>query len=150
MDKVDREIAKIMPHNARVPLNYIAKKLNKSTSYIISRYDKLRESRLFAGSSIRVNLKKLGYPANAMVYVTTSIGTKISDVHRCILKVPNVIILVKIIGDCDLMAVVPLRSFKDLFELEKRFRAIEGIEKIQINVNPPFVAYPVSFFTPLF
>jgi len=80
MKKTDREIAKILANNARTPFSSIAKQLNRSTAYVINRYSKLKDEGLFIRSTITLNQKKLGYQANAMVYITTRVGTKITDV----------------------------------------------------------------------
>lgn len=149
MNKIDREIAKMLSQNARIPFSTIAKKLNISTSHVIKKYKNLRESGLFLRSSITVDPKKLGYQANAMIYITTALGTKIVDLHKRILKIPNLIILGKIIGECDWLAIVPVATFEELFEIKEHFRKIDGIEKIQINTNPPFPNWPFNFFAPL-
>ncbi|WNZ28763.1 MAG: Lrp/AsnC family transcriptional regulator [Candidatus Bathyarchaeota archaeon] len=150
MKKTDREIAKILTNDARTPFSYIANHLNKSTAFVINRYAKLKEKGLFIRSSITLDLKKLGYQANAMVYITAKIGTKISDVHRAASEIPNVISLTKIIGSCDMLAIIPLASFTDLFTIEKQLRTINGIEKIQININPPFTKWPANMFGSVF
>lgn len=149
MDKVDRKIVKMLSENARVPFSTIAKKLNISTSSVIKRYKNLKKCKLFIKSSITVDPKKLGYKANAMIYVTTSLGTKFTDIQKKILEVPNVILLSKVLGECDLLVVIPVSSFEELFELEKHFRKIAGIEKFVVNTNPPFPSWPFNFFTPL-
>jgi len=55
----------------------------------------------------------------------------------------------KVMGECDLLAVVPVASFKELFELDRQFREIDGIEKVQVNTNPPFTSWPFNFFAQL-
>jgi Lrp/AsnC family transcriptional regulator for asnA, asnC and gidA len=149
MDKFDRETVRMLSQNARTPFSTIAKKLNMSTSHIIHKYKKLLKSKMFLSSSITIDPRKLGYQANAMVYVTISLGTKLTDIHQRILKVPNVIILIKTIGECDMLAVIPLSSFEELFEIEEQFRKIEGIEKLQFKINPPFSNWPFDFFAQL-
>jgi len=149
MDKIDREIARMLSQNARVPFSTVAKKVKISTSQAIKKYRKLEENSLFLRSSITVNPKKLGYQANAMIYMKTALGTKVVDIHKKILRIPNVIILGKVMGECDLLAVVPVSSFEELFELDRQFREIDGIEKVQVNTNPPFPSWPFNFFAPL-
>lgn len=149
MDKVNREIVGALAQDARTPFSAIAKKIKISTSQVIKKYKDLKEDNFFLRSSITVDPKKLGYKANAMVYIKTALGTKVGDIHERILRIPNVIILGKIIGECDLFAVVPVASFEELFDLDRQFREIEGVEKLQVNVNPPFPSWPFDFFAPL-
>ena len=71
------------------------------------------------------------------------------DIHKKILGIPNVIMLGKVMGECDLLAVVPVASFEELFELDRHFREIDGIEKVQVNTNPSFPSWPFNFFAQL-
>lgn len=148
MEKIDLEIAKRLSKNARTPFSHIAKQLNLFTAYVIERYKKLKESGFFIRSSITVDMEKLGYPANTMILIKT-VGPKIMGIHKRILEIPNVIVLTKIIGEWDLLAIIPLASFKDLFEIEKQLGAISGIEKFQIKINPQFPKWPINFSIPL-
>ena len=150
MKKTDREIAKYLTNDARTPFSNIASKINRSTAFVINRYAKLREKGLFIYSSITLDLKKLGYQANAMIYVRVKVGTKISEIHRSLLEIPNIISLTKIVGSWDMLAIIPLASFKELFTIEKQLRSINGIEKIQMNINPPFTKWPVNIFGSVF
>jgi len=84
-----------------------------------------------------------------MIFIKTALGTNVVDIHKKILAIPNVIILGKVMGDCDMMAVIPVASFEELFDLDKQFRKIDGIEKVQVNTNPPFPSWPFNFFAPL-
>ncbi|MEJ2242886.1 MAG: hypothetical protein P8Y18_12225, partial [Candidatus Bathyarchaeota archaeon] len=63
---------------------------------------------------------------------------------------PNVIILVRVMGEFDILTVIALRGFSELFKIEKQFRTMKGIRKVQINVNPPFFQWPINFFANLF
>ena len=62
---------------------------------------------------------------------------------------PYRIMLGNVMGNCDLLAIVPVASFEDLFELDGHFREIDGIEKVQVNTNPPFPNWPFNFIAQL-
>jgi len=150
MKKTDREIAKMLTNNARKPFSNIAAKIGKSTAFVINRYAKLKKKGLFTSSSITIDLKKLGYQANAMIYMRIKVGSKISEIYRKISQIPNIVNITKIVGIWDIFAIIPLASFKELFTIEKQLRSINGIEKIQININPPFTKWPVNIFGSVF
>ena len=150
LNKTDREIIKILSKNARASFNGIAKKLNTSTVQIINRYEKLKEQKIFLNSSITVDPQKMGYTANAMVYINLEIGTNTNKIYNNICNMPNVITIVRVMGECDLLAIIPLREFRELFVLEKQIRAMKEIKKVQINLNPPFSEWPFNFFAQIF
>ena len=143
IDKIDLEIAKELSKDSRTPFSHIAKRLNISTAYVINKYNKLKKSGLIVRSSVTVNMQKLGYPAFAIVYVSI-VGTKIKDIYRSIFEIPNVIVLGKIIGEWDLLGIIPLESFADLFEIERQFGTINGIDKFFIKVTPSAPAWPMN------
>lgn len=148
MTRIDRQIAKILSQNARTPFSAIAKEINISTSHTIKTYKKLIEKKCFLGSSITIDPRKLGYKANAMIYIKRSLAINITDIQKSILKVPNVITLVKTLGEWDKFAIIPLTAFEELFEIEKEFATIKGIKKIEIRINPPFTNWPFDFLAP--
>jgi len=144
LNPVELGVAKLLTRDARTPFSTIAEKLGISTSHAIKTFKRLRERGIFLKSSITVDLKKLGYQANAMVYVKTSLGTKTVDVLNELLKFPNVITLTAILGEWDILGVIPLASFDELFWLEKNMRKIKGVANVQINTNPPFRMWPFN------
>jgi Lrp/AsnC family transcriptional regulator for asnA, asnC and gidA len=148
MSNIDRQIAKILSQNARTPFSVIAKELNISTSHAIKTYKKLIEKKYFLGSSITIDPRKLGYKANAMIYIKRSVATNITDFQKSILNVPNVITLVKTLGEWDKLAIIPLNTFEELFDIEKEFATIKGIKKIEVKINPPFAHWPFDFLAP--
>lgn len=143
MEQIDLKIIKELSKDSRTPFSHIAKRLNSSPAYVIERYNKLKERGIIVRSLVTVNMKKLGYPAFATIYLRTA-GTRIIDVFNDIFKIPNVIVLGKIIGEWDLLAIIPVESFNDLFEIEKEFGTIQGIEKTYIKLIPPPPAWPMD------
>ena len=83
-----------------------------------------------------------------MVYIKRSVATNIIDVQKNILNFPNVITLVKTLGEWDELAIIPLTTFDELFEIEKEFATIKGIKRIAIKVNPAFPLWPFDWFAP--
>ena len=122
MNNIDLQIAKRLSQNARTPFSAIAKELNISTSHAIKKYKKLIEKKYFLRSSITIDPRKLGYKANTMIYIKRSLATKIADIEKRILNFPNVIKLVKTLGEWDMLAIIPLTVFEELFEIEKNLQ----------------------------
>ena len=65
-----------------------------------------------------------------MIYITVALGTIIIDISKKVLKIPNLITIGKVISECDWFALVPVATFEELFEIEKHFRKMDGIEII--------------------
>lgn len=150
LDDIDYEITAILSRNARSSFNRIAQKLSISTVQVINRYEKMITRGVILNSSITVNSEKIGYSANAMIYINLEIGSNVHKILKKINEFPNVIILVRVMGEFDILTVIALRGFSELFKIEKQFRTMKGIRKVQINVNPPFFQWPINFFANLF
>ena len=146
MDQVDRAIAKMLSADARISFRFIAKKLKMSTSTALKRYRRLRDSNLFIRSTISVDLKKLGYNARAMIFFNITSKTNSSELQMSLLSIPNLIILNKMLGNTDMLAVFPIRTIQEFFKIKAIFYAIEGIEVIQIDINAITPQWPFNFF----
>ncbi len=71
MDRIDREIIKVLQNNARTSLKAIAEKTYLSSPAVSARIDKLEKESVISGYQAQVNPKKLGY--NIMAYVSLNV-----------------------------------------------------------------------------
>ncbi len=148
IDQIDREIAKILVWNARKPFKKIAEQLNISTKNVIQRYNKLKKN-LLTLSTVTVDLKKLGYNAMANVFIKVDSRSEIPKIYTQILAIPNVIVIIRIIGPYDLRFMVALKDFEDLFRVKEQVRKVKGIEQSDFCIHPPFRVWPLNVFAAL-
>ncbi|MCW4005889.1 MAG: AsnC family transcriptional regulator [Candidatus Bathyarchaeota archaeon] len=148
MDEVDRQIAKLLVYDARVPFSSIAKQVGISTKNVIQRYRRL-SGQLLTLSTITVDLAKLGYKALAHVFIRVANRGKTAEIHAQLLKTPNLMFAVRLIGTYDLKALIALNEFNDLFELTNQVHKIQGIDQADIFVVKPFKSWPLNIFASL-
>jgi Lrp/AsnC family transcriptional regulator for asnA, asnC and gidA len=149
LDKTDRQIAKILAQNSRIPFTKIAKELNISTKNVIQRYKKLREN-VLTSSTITLNLKKLGYNAAAHILIKVANRSKIPEVLNNLLQIPNVITVMEVFGgECDLFPIIVLRDYEELFRSKKQINKIQNIEHSDIILVKPYYAWPLNLFAAL-
>lgn len=148
LDEIDRKIAKILSQRSRATFRKIAEQTGISTKNVIQRYRKLRGTVLMQ-STITVDLKKLGYNASASVFVKAANKSKLPEVHAQILKMPNLLVALRLIGPYDMLIVVALRDFQELFYLKNKIRGMQGIEETETHLNPSGQAYPLNLFKSL-
>ena len=148
IDKIDKQIAKILAENARTPFSEIAKRLNISTKNVIQRYQRLRGD-LLTLSAITVDLKKLGYNCVESIQIKVSNKSEIPKLCTQLLQIPNVIVVIKIIGYYDLRIIVALADFEEMFRLAQQIRGIQGIEEVEAFPCYPFPKWPLNVFAPL-
>ncbi len=148
LDERDRQIAKILSGNSRMPFKKIAEQLGISTKNTIQRFKKL-EGNLLGLSTITLDLTKLGYTAMVHNFIKVSNRSKMPEVYSQILKLPNTIVLIRLIGVYDLMIINVLEDFNDEFNLMDQMRKIQYIESVDTYISPVFKAQPLNVFYPL-
>jgi DNA-binding Lrp family transcriptional regulator len=149
MNPIDRNIAKMLSDDARTSFRAISKELKLSTTNVIKRYGKLRKNEMFVRSTIAVDLRKLGYKGRVMIYFNIKQGTNISELQKRLLSIPNLIVLIKTIGETDMLAIIPITTLEEYFELKATLSTINEMEVVQINITSTIMPWPHNFFAPL-
>ena len=148
IDEIDRKIAETLADNARTPFKKIAADLGISSKTVIQRYKKLREN-LLTLSTITVDLNKLGYTALANIYIKLSNRSRMLEVNNQLLQIPNMIVIIRLIGAYDVYCAVALENFNTLFETEKKIKSVSGFENRSISITPMPSAWPLHLFPSL-
>jgi len=148
IDKTDRKIAKILSENSRTPFKKIATQLNISIKTVIQRYKKLREN-LLTLSTITLDLTKLGYKALAHVYIKVSNRSKMPEIYSQLLEIPNLIVIIRLIGSYDLYSALALEDFDKLFEANDKIRRISGVETTLVYLTKTPPSWPLHLFPSL-
>jgi Lrp/AsnC family transcriptional regulator for asnA, asnC and gidA len=147
IDDADKKIAKILSENSRTPFDKIAKELDLSPKTVMHRYKKLRLN-LLPLSTITVDLTKLGYNALGNLYIKVS-NQSMTELCSQLLQIPNLIVMIEIIGRYDLYCAIILEDFSHGFEVMKKIRQIKGIEKMDTFLTKTPPSWPFNLFPSL-
>ncbi len=145
LDETDRKIAIALARKSRTPFRKIAEQLDVSTKTVIQRYRKLRQN-LFTLSTITLNLNKLGYKALANTYIKVSNRSKLTEIYSQLLKIPNVIVIIRTFGNYDLYVAIVVEDFDKMFAIKEQLSKIEGIEKRDISLSRGPSSWPLNLF----
>lgn len=148
LDNIDKKIASIISRKARTPFRKIAEQLDITTKTVIQRYEKLRE-KLFTHSTITLNLDNIGYKALLNLYIIVNNRSKINNIYRQLLQIPNVIVIIRLVGKYDLYVAVVLEDFADLFKKREIISKIDGVEDTQEFLTPAPISWPFNLFPSL-
>ena len=148
LDKIDMQITRILSKNARISFRKLAKQLGISTNAVIRRYKRLRKD-VAPYSSITLDLGKIGYTCTAVFLINVSHKHEISKVFDKILRVPNIITAIRLLGTVDLFIVAPIANFKQLFKLKQDISKIPGIMKIELLLRESLSTWPRNIFSKL-
>jgi Lrp/AsnC family transcriptional regulator for asnA, asnC and gidA len=135
MDEIDEKIIEILTTDARTSFRQMAKDLGRSPDTIIKRYERLREEGKIRGSTVVVEPRRIGYEGMAAFHIDVSVSsgakTDSTSILRALIKMPNIIVATKTVGDHDLLAIGVIHDFSHLMKLGKEIAAITGVKNIQ-------------------
>jgi Lrp/AsnC family transcriptional regulator for asnA, asnC and gidA len=135
MDEIDERIVEIMTADARTSFRKIAKELERSPDTIINRFQRLKDSGDIRGSTVVVEPRKIGYEGMAAFHIDVSTSgeckTDSTSILKTLIRMPNIIIATKTVGDHDFLAIGVIHDFDHLMRLSKEIAAIPGIKNIQ-------------------
>ncbi len=142
MDDIDIFIIKRLTENARTSFRQIAEELKLSPDTIINRYSDLQEKKIVRGSTIVLNPKKIGYSAIAVFMIDVSPIKNSSNksspfdsllILETLIKMRNIIVATKTVGDHDLLAIGVIKDFNHLLEVRNEIAAIPGVHDMEVS-----------------
>ena len=138
MEEIDEKIIEELTADARVSFRKIARKLDRSPDTIINRYERLIADGDIRGSTVVVNPTKVGYEGMAAFHIDISSpeGDKAdtTNILKTLIKMPNIIVATKTIGDHDLLALGVIHNFDHMMKLGNEIAAIPGVKNIQTSL----------------
>jgi DNA-binding Lrp family transcriptional regulator len=145
IDDLDTKIAQVLCRNSRTPFKKIAEQIDLSTKTVIQRYKKLRKS-LLTLSTVTLDLNKLGYKALVNLYTKVSNRSKMPEISNQLLQIPNVIVIIRLIGAYDLYVGIAVEDFDNMFEAKEKIMKIRGLENPDFFITPMPPAWPLNLF----
>ena len=141
MDETDAVIIKRMTEDARVSFRKIAKELRVSPDTVINRYKTLQEKGVIRGSTVVLDPKKIGYKGMAAFMVDTTptiIGAEsnqktASSIVEKVIKMPDIILATKTVGDHDMLAIAVIRDVEHLIETGRDIAKIPGVKDLRVS-----------------
>lgn len=141
MDEIDLSIIRKLTEDARVSYRKIARELGISQDTVINRYRKLLEEGVILGSTVVIDPKRIGYQGMAVFLIDASpshiIATEATVDSSLILdrliKMRNIIVATKTVGNHDLLAICVIQGFEHLIKLREDIAKIPGVKDIQVS-----------------
>ena len=141
IDKIDLQIIDLLSINGRMPFSQISKKVGKSPDTIAKRYYKLVKRNLLK-IVIQINPTKMGYKGWMIFNLTFSAKVPLREKIKEIIRIPDVIHLVKTQGQFDLVVYVFVKDIDQIFEMQKTFSQFNDLIKINNLTNEIIQTWP--------
>jgi Lrp/AsnC family transcriptional regulator for asnA, asnC and gidA len=139
LDKIDLYIIEQLTKDARTPFRQIAAALNVSPDTIIDRYNAIQQKGIIKGSTIVLNPKEIGYTAMAVFMIDISPAEEGKpqfdsfSILETVIKMKDIIVASKTVGDYDLMAIGVIKNIEHLFAVRDEIAAIPGVKDMEIS-----------------
>jgi Lrp/AsnC family transcriptional regulator for asnA, asnC and gidA len=139
LDDTDRFILDTMTENARASFRGIARALGVSPDTVIGRYRKMEENGLIRGSTTVFDPNLLGYQGMAAFHIDMAPSSPDGDsdsrmVLEKLIKLPNIIVATRTVGDHDLLALGVIFGVGHLVELSGEIGGIPGVRDLQVSI----------------
>lgn len=140
MDELDRAIIQRLTVDARMSFRKIAQELGVSADTVMNRYSALQKEGIIQGSTIVLNPRKIGYHAMVVFLIDVSPGHALSSqaspvessqILEKIIRMPNIIVATKCVGDHDLLAIGVVTGFEHLIKVRNDIVKMTGVRDIQ-------------------
>jgi DNA-binding Lrp family transcriptional regulator len=126
MDKVDRQIIKILKEDGRAGFITIAKQIGLSEGAVRKRIKALHDTGVVRKFTVKLGVAE-GSEAVALLSVNPSFPTQ--EVSNRIRAIPNVETLYEVTGEYDVVAVISGMNVVEVNECIEKIRRVEGIMK---------------------
>jgi DNA-binding Lrp family transcriptional regulator len=140
MDELDLAIINRLAVDARISFRKIAKEIGVSADTVTKRYAALQKEGIMQGSTIVLNPKKIGYHAMVVFLIDVSpantLRTQVppadsAQILEKIIRMPNIIVATKCVGDHDLLAIGVVTGFEHLMKVRNDIAKMTGVKDVQ-------------------
>lgn len=128
VDKLDRQILKIVMHNARIPSKDVAAVCGVSRAAVHQRLQRLIDMKVVIGSGYNVNPKSLGYATCTYIGVNLERGAMYAEVVPELEKIPEIVECHFTTGPYTMLVKLYARDNEHLMELlNQKIQTIPGV-----------------------
>ncbi len=128
IDGLDRNIIRVLNHNARRSFREISKELNTSVTAVISRIKKLENSGIIKGYIPVVNPEYFGVNLIGIIALRISKG-KLMEIQKIISEDKRVVAVYDITGEWDSLVIGYFSSRDDLNEFIKSLLSLKNVDR---------------------
>ena len=138
MNDLDRFIIESLTGDARTSFRRISGEAGRSTDTVINHYNQLVADGVIRGSTVVLDAARIGYEGVAAFNIdgATSGGANPADVMETLIRMPNIILSTKTVGENDILAIAVIHDVDHYARLGREIASIPGVRSISSNLWP--------------
>lgn len=136
LDGIDKVIIRILMHDARTPVQEIARQLNLSGSAVHQRIKKLESADLIKGSFLKLNPASLGFTTTAYIGVYLDKAMRNPEAVAQLKKIPEVVECHYTTGNWSILIKIMCKNNEHLMQLlNLKIQSIEGVSRTETFIS---------------
>jgi Lrp/AsnC family transcriptional regulator, regulator for asnA, asnC and gidA len=145
MDAVDVQILAELMADAQKPFSRVAKKIGVSHETVRKRYEKMKKEGTIKQCTVLVDGHKLGDEGTVFLMLSCGREVKKKDVLESLKHIPDLYMIVDLIGDYDFFAWARLKSMQQLAQLVGDIRHLGNIDRVEtILLTQTYFAFSLA------
>jgi Lrp/AsnC family transcriptional regulator for asnA, asnC and gidA len=145
MDAVDVQILAELMADAQKPFSRVAKKIGVSHETVRKRYEKMKKEGTIKQCTVLVDGHKLGDEGTVFLMLSCGREVKKKDVLESLKHIPDLYMIVDLIGDYDFFAWARLKSMQQLARLVGDIRHLGNIDRVEtILLTQTYFAFSLA------
>ncbi len=131
MDAVDVQILAELMADAQAPFSRIAKKIGVSHETVRKRYERMKKEGTIKQCTILIDGHKLGDEGTVFLMLSCAREVKKKDVLESLKQIPDLYMIIELIGDYDFFAWARLKNMQQLAQLVGDIRDLGNIDRVE-------------------
>ena len=131
MSEADKKILIELMKDGQIPFSQIAKNIGVSHQTVGNRYYAMKKEGIIKICSVLVDGEKLGDKGTVFFMFSLTPEVKKEDVMKSLMQIPELYLIVEIIGEYDFFAWARFKSLRQLAHLVGYIRKLGTIDRIE-------------------
>jgi DNA-binding Lrp family transcriptional regulator len=135
MDRIDIDVLKLLRKKPDMPFLQIAKKIGISSITVQKRYEEMRKDGVFFGTTLMLDLSKIGFEGKAFLFITISKDCDVKKIVNAFRRMPNLFLIVEVVGTFDLLTMLVFRDIAEITKIVNDVKAVPYVEKVEVALS---------------
>ncbi len=131
MDAVDVQILAELMVDAQTPFSRVAKKIGVSHETVRKKYERMKKEGTIKQSTILIDGHKLGDEGTVFLMLSCAREVKKRDVLENLKHIPDLYMIIELVGDYDFFAWARLKNMQQLAQLVGDIRQLGSIDRME-------------------
>ena len=146
-DDLDMKIIDLLCRSSQGSYRQIAKELGIHPTTLIQRVKALESKGIITGYRAKIDYMRLGFDFMGIIQIF--IDKDVLNVQDEVRKIPNVIAVYDVTGECDSIAWVACRNREEFSDVVKDVLTIEGVKRTNTSVVLNVIKDPMDYIPEL-